>query len=380
MISKKITLAGLALASCVVLASCGHAAKTPEPQPTPVKVRTVERANGVGTTRYSGSLEAAAQVNMAFRVGGYVDALGEVATPSGKKAIDKGDFVKKGTMLARVRVADYAQKAAVANAQVVEARAQSKLADEDLVRAKKLFDGRVITRAELDAKIAQADAAKAQVEGAVARSGEAGLSVADTVLRAPMDGVVLSRQIELGTLVAPGQPAITVADTRTVKAVFGAPQTLVEKLHVGSAVQVFVGAESEAKAPEKLLDAKVTRIAPAADTNGRVFSVEAALPNPSGELRPGSVVSVRVPDEALIGEALIVPLAAVVRSPRDPRGFAVFVLDGEGDRAPARLRDVRLGEVMGNSVTVTKGLSLNQRVVTAGSTLLRDGGEAVVIR
>jgi RND family efflux transporter MFP subunit len=380
MISKKIALAGLALASSVVLASCGHAAKAPEPQPIPVKVRTVERTNGAGTTRYSGSLEAAAQVNMAFRVGGYVDALGEVATPSGKRAIDKGDFVKKGTMLARVRVADYAQKAAVASAQVVEARAQSKLADEDLMRAKKLFDGKVITRAELDAKIAQADAAKAQVEGAVARSGEAGLSLADTVLRAPMDGVVLSRQIELGTLAAPGQPAIAVADTRTVKAVFGAPQTLVEKLRVGSAVQVFVGAESEAKAPEKLLAAKVTRIAPAADTNGRVFSVEAALANPTGELRPGSVVSVRVPDEALIGEALIVPLAAVVRSPRDPRGFAVFVLEGEGDRAPARLCDVRLGEVMGNSVTVTKGLALNQRVVTAGSTLLRDGGEAVVIR
>jgi RND family efflux transporter MFP subunit len=380
MISKKAALARFALASCVVLASCGHAANAPEPQPVPVKVRTVERTKGGGATRYSGSLEAAAQVNMAFRVGGYVDAFGEVATPSGKRAIDKGDFVKKGTMLARVRAADYAQKAAVANAQVVEARAQSKLADEELVRAKKLFEGKVISRAELDAKIAQADAAKAQVEGAVARSGEAGLSLADTVLRAPMDGVVLSRQIELATLVAPGQPAITVADTRTVKAVFGAPQTLVEKLHVGSAVQVFVGAESEAKAPEKLLDAKVTRIAPAADTNGRVFSVEAALPNPRGELRPGSVVSVRVPDEAVIGESLIVPLAAVVRSPRDPRGFAVFVLDGEGDRAPARLRDVRLGEVMGNSVTVTKGLRLNQRVVTAGSTLLRDGGEAVVIR
>jgi multidrug efflux system membrane fusion protein len=192
--------------------------------------------------------------------------------------------------------------------------------------------------------------------------------------------VVLTRQVEIGTLVAPGQPAITLADTRSVKAVFGAPQTLVEKLHLGSPVQVFVGAESEAKAPDKLYEARVTRIAPAADSNGRVFSIEAALPNSDGSLRPGSVVSIRVPDAALRAETPVVPLGAVVRSPRDPRGFSVFVLEGSADRARARLLDVRLGEVVGNSVTVTEGLALNQRVVTVGATLLRDGSEAVVIR
>jgi multidrug efflux system membrane fusion protein len=195
-----------------------------------------------------------------------------------------------------------------------------------------------------------------------------------------MDGVVLSRQVEVGTLVGPGQLAITLAETRNVKAVFGAPQTLVEKLKIGSDVQVFVGAESEAKAPDKLFPAQVTRIAPAADSNGRVFSVEAVLPNADGALRPGSVVSVRVPDAALAADAPLVPLSAIVRSPRDPRGFSVFVLDGDGERGLARLRDVGLGEVAGNSVTVTSGLALGQRVVTVGATLLRDGGEAVVIR
>jgi multidrug efflux system membrane fusion protein len=262
---------------------------------------------------------------------------------------------------------------------VGEARANEKLAADDLARARRLFEDAAISKAELDAKIARAASASAQVNAATSRSSEANVSLGDTVLRAPMDGVVLTRQIEVGTLVSPGQPVIGIADTSSVKAVFGAPQLMVEKLHVGSPVQVFVGAEGQNKAPEKLLDARVTRIAPAADANGRLFSVEAALANQDGELRPGSVVSVHVPDEAK-GNDLAVPLSAVVRSPNDPRGFSVFVLDGAGDRAPARLRDVHLGDVVGNSVTVTEGLASNQRVVTVGATLLHDGIEAVVIR
>lgn len=371
----------LGLFASLALSACNQTASAAEKKPpTPVKVSVVEaRAAGI-STRYSGSLEPSTRVDLAFRVGGYVEALGEVPTANGKRALDKGDFVKKGTLLARVRAADYAQKVDLAGAQISEARAQAKLAQQELDRAKKLFDADVVTKAELDVKIARRDSANAEVAGALARSNDASLSLSDTLLRAPMDGVVLSRQVEVGTLVGPGQLAITLAETRNVKAVFGVPQTLVEKLEIGGDVQIFVGAESEAKAPDKLFPARITRIAPAADSNGRVFSVEAALPNADGALRPGSVVSVRVPDAALAADAPLVPLSAIVRSPRNPRGFSVFVLEGGGERGLARLRDVALGEVAGNNVTVTSGLALGQRVVTVGATLLRDGGEAVVIR
>jgi multidrug efflux system membrane fusion protein len=380
----------IALASALPACHSVEAASEPASarRPIPVRVETVAPRGGAGPTRYSGSLEARARVDMAFRVGGYVDL---IATANGKRLIDKGDVVAKGTVLARVRVTDYAQKVALTQAQLAQARAQAKLARQELDRARSLFAEDAITRAELDSRVSQADAATAQVEAARAQLAEAQISLGDTVLRAPMSGVVLSRQVEIGALVSPGQAAISIADTSSVKAVFGAPQSLVETLRIGSPVQVFVGAESEVKAPEKLLDARVTRIAPAADSNGRVFSVEAALSNGDRALRPGAVVSVRVPGAALGPESVLVSLGAVVRSPSDPRGFGVFVLDGNGDgdgqgdgRAPGqatvRLREVRLGEVIGNSVTVTHGLALNQRVVTVGSTLLRDGDRAVVIR
>lgn len=219
-------------------------------------------------------------------------------------------------MIARVRASDYAQQVALASAQLSEARSQSWLANEEPERATKLYQSSAITTAEFDARTAHAEAARASVEAGLARSGEASISLGDTLLRAPMDRVVLSRSVEVGTLVAPGQRVLALADTSSMKAVFGAPQSLVERLAVSDPLQVFVGAENEAKAPEKLLDARATRIAPAADTSGRVFSVEAALSNADGALRPGTFVSVRVRAQES-ADTVVVPLGAVVRSPRD---------------------------------------------------------------
>jgi multidrug efflux pump subunit AcrA (membrane-fusion protein) len=123
----------------------------------------------------------------------------------------------------------------------------------------------------------------------------------------------------------------------------------------------------------------VTRIAPAADAKGRVFSIEAELPNPHSALKPGSVISVRIPQAALAQTSLSVPLSAVVRAPSDPRGFAVFVVDGKAARSKAHLQTVKLGEVLGNAVTVESGLHIGERVVTVGSTLIQDGSDTVVI-
>jgi multidrug efflux system membrane fusion protein len=86
-----------------------------------------------------------------------------------------------------------------------------------------------------------------------------------------------------------------------------------------------------------------------------------------------------VPEGALASHALVLPLTAVVRSPRDPRGFSVFIVDGEGGKEVARLKDVKLGDVVGNAVIVSEGLEPKQRIVSMGATLLTDGEPVRVI-
>ena len=376
-----VAVAIAALFSISLSLGCStHQESAPSKSPIPVKVKPVTATGDVALARYSGSLEPAARVDMAFRVGGYVEMLGQLPGEAGKpRAFEEGDFVKQGTVLARIRSADYAQKVATARAGIGQARSEATLAETELGRAQKLFDSNVISKAELDAKIARAEYARANVAAASARAGEAGVALEDTVLKAPMDGVILSRDIEVGTLVAPGRTVLTVADISRVKAQFAVPQALVEKLSLGSPLTVHLGAERDSKAPQTTFDAQVTRIAPAADSKGRVFSVEAELPNPNASLRPGSVISVRVPEATLTSASLSVPLSAVVRSPKDPRGFSVFVIDGEGLRGKARIQQVELGDVLGNAVTVESGLQIGQRVITVGSTLIHDGSDAVVI-
>jgi RND family efflux transporter MFP subunit len=381
--SPRFNVGRVCTALCAIgvsLACSTHESRRAVASPVPVKVEPVSPAADVNLARYSGSLEPIARVDMAFRVGGYVDRIAQVRGDDGApRALAEGDLVTRGSLLARIRSEDYAQKVATARAGLGQARSEAKLAEMELGRSQKLYAANAISKAELDTKVARAEYARANVDASAARASEAGVALDDALLRAPMDGVILARDLEVGALVSPGRTVLTVADVSRVKARFAVPEAVVEKLSVGSPVSVHVGAEREARAPQRALDARVTRIAPAADSRGRVFTIEAELPNPDGSLRAGSVISVRVPEATLATAAASVPLSAIVRSPADPRGFAVYVLEGAEPRGTVRLAAVKLGEVLGNAVSVESGLRAGERVVTVGSSLVRDGGEAVVI-
>lgn len=368
-----VVLAPFALA--LALAACHRGEPTTARAPTPVRVRTVEQKTEAGGARYSGSIEPATRVDLAFKVGGYVRDLAQVKGEGPPHKLQEGDWVKAGAVLAQVREADYDQKLAAANAAFAEASAAQKQAQLDFDRATKLAAQASISKAESDAMGARLEAAAARVEGAKARIAEARLALSDCTLRAPMDGVVLKRGVEVGTLVAPGTVAFILADTRAVKVVFGAPDKLVEKLRIGSDVAITV------EAVQGDFAAKVTRVAPSADLKSRVFDVEATIPNPTDRLKAGMIASLKVTGTqgASAAPALVLPLTAVLRSPRDPRGFSVFVVDGEVGHEVVHLRDVKLGDVLGNAVFVEGGLKDGERVVAMGASLVTDGERIRVI-
>lgn len=347
--SRTHWIAAVALAA----AACGGEAPPPAP-PLPV---TVVQVGGTpqdpGATRYSGAIKADESVDLAFRVSGIVEAITQVRGADDRlRAIQDGDQVRKGQVLARLREIEYRDQVADADAALGQARA-------DYERASQLYENRSISRAEYDAAYARYTAAQA-------RRSQAAVALGDATLRAPLDGVILRRSAEVGSLAGPSAPAFSIAATRVVKVVFGVPDVVVARLKLGQTLPI----QAEAL-PGVALQGRITRISPSADPASRVFEVEAALPNPEGRLKVGMLANLQLGDEAA-DPVVVVPLAAIVRPAGDTASYAVYVV-AESSVTTAKLRRVRLGEVSGNLIAVREGLQAGERVVVRGATIVTDG-------
>src|SRR6476659_1462165 len=403
-----------------IVGGCGH--KEAEKRVVPVRVAGVELNAASTEARYSATIIPRTQVELAFKVGGYVDALRKARGVDGKmRDIQEGDRISIGTVLARVRQSDYQVKfkqaeyqasevrsgidvskaqyeeavsgVASSKAQLIEAEAAYVKAKFDFDRAENLFASKSMTKADYDsaksqydmtsAKVAaarsqvqviqaQADSAKANIDVVKAKSQsaqavvqETQIPLHDTELKSPLNGVVLEKSIEKGTLVSSGDKAFVVADTSSVKAVFGVADLALTEMKLGTTLSL----ESETM-PGTEFRGQITAVFPAADKQNRSFDVEVSIPNPDYRLRPNRIVSLHVNTREAASAQPVVPLNAVLNAKNNPTGYAVFVVTDEGGRQVARLRDIKLGEAYGNTVAVTAGVKQGELVITTGSTMV----------
>lgn len=356
--------------------ACGGEVAADKPA-RPVRVEKVSSHVAPGGLRYSATIQPYEQVSLSFKVSGYVSEVSRRPGPDGRlRNLQQGDAIGRGAVLARVNPADYQEKVNQAKAQLAEAEASLTKAKADGARAQALYEGKALTRPDYDAAtlglagaVARADAARAALEAAQ-------IALRDGILVSPTDGVVLSRNVEVGTLASPGTLGFTVADLTQVKAVFGVPDQVVQRVQVGTPLTVTSDAFIGVGFP-----GRVTAVSPSADAQSRVFSVEVTIPNPRRQLKAGMIGTVEVasPDLPDIAPgAPTVSVAAIVKSSR-PGAFAVFLLDGPDDGGTARARDVGLGRISGNRVAVSSGLKLGDRVIVSGASLLVDGDRVRVI-
>jgi RND family efflux transporter MFP subunit len=360
--------------SVLGLACGGHA---PEKSARPVRVESVNGQLDPGGLRYSATIQPYEQVALSFKVGGYVRMVRQVAGPDGRlRNLQQGDPVARGTVLASVDPADYRERANQGRAQLAEADAGLEKARADAARAEALYAAKALTRPDYDAAtanlasaVARRDAAKAQLVGAE-------LSLGDTSLVAPVDSVVLSRSVEVGSLAGAGTVGFVLADLSRVKAVFGVPDLLVGRVTIGLPLRVTTDAYGSAEFP-----GKISAVSPAADNQSRVFSVEVTIPNPDRKLKAGMIGTVEVAREGAPSIAVgspTVSLSAIVKSER-PGAYAVFLAEGPDAGATAHARDVALGPISGNRVVVARGLKPGDRVIVSGASLLVDGDRVRVI-
>lgn len=377
--AKKIRQTGIWATAGVVITmigqiGCSHA--TSERQSlTPVRVSQVQTISTGSETRYSANIVPNAQVDLAFKSGGYVQSLRQVSGVDGRmRAVDIGDWVTRGTVLAVVRQKDYVDQREQARAQLEHARADYDHAKLNFDRTSNLYSAQSATKPEYDAAKAQHESAAAALSNAKAVLAEAETALGDSSLRAPFDGWIVKRNVDVGALVGPSVAGFTIADTKSVRAVFGVPDNAMGRVKLGQRQAITTDAFPEAFA------GRVSVISPAADPKSRVYSVEVTIPNPKNQLKAGMVASLTLGGESLPSMVLAVPLGAVIRDPQKPEGFAVLLAEGNGDPATVRARSVELGDAYGNMIQVLGGVSAGDRVITSGATLVKSGDQVRVIQ
>ncbi len=250
------------------------------------------------------------------------------------------------------------------------ATAQHTKADQDFQRARALYSTQSLTKPDYDQSQAAFYATQAAMDNAKAALLQSQLTLGDADLKAPFSGYILSRSIDVGSLVSPSTSAFTIADIGRVKVTFGAPDYVLSRVHLGQ--ELMIQTENDA-AP---LKGRVTSISPAADIRNRIFAVEVTVVNHDRRLKPGMIASVGLGE--VPHSSISIPLSAVVPFPSEPEQFAVMVAQNRAGALIANLRKVQLGTTHDNSVAV-EGVQPGERVVSVGAQLLHDGDPIQVI-
>ncbi len=271
-------------------------------------------------------------------------------------AFESGSHVKKGAVIVRLDTS-------LEEAQLDAARAEAALAKLSLQRARTLRASESSAQADLDTAEARAQQARAAVAALEA-------TLAKKVIRAPFDGRISIRQVELGQVLSPGTPIASLQSVSPIHAEFWLPQQAIAELRPGQKVALRTDAYPEAR-----WDGELTTVNPEVDVATRNVRVRATFSNDDGRLRPGMFANVDV----VSGEkktALVIPATAVLYA---PYGDSVFAIEQSKDEkggavaAIARQKFVRLGERRGDFVAVLSGLSAGETVVGGGAFKLRNG-------
>jgi RND family efflux transporter MFP subunit len=367
------SLLAVSLTSVAITTACRSNATAAQPL-TPVRLTAVQSINAGASNTYSANIQPYQQVDLAFKSNGYLTSIRQVKDVTGHaRNLDQGDWVAKGTVLATVDEADYREKLQQANAQLARAQANYDRAKLSFDRISVLYQNGAATKPDYDNANAQMLDGLASIQSAKASIAEARIALGYCDLRAPFDGWLVKRNVDVGQLVGPATNGFTISDVRSVKAVFGVPDTSMEHIRLGSPETI----TTEAVAGN--FNGHVTSISPSADPKSRVYSVEVTLPNSDNRLKAGMIASISIGGGRPNTRVEVVPLTAVVRSPGNPNGFAVFVADETGDTVRVRTQDVTLGDTYGNNISVLSGLNNRDRVVTSGTNMIKAGDQVKVI-
>jgi len=273
--------------------------------------------------------------------------------------VEPGDWVKAGQVLARIERSVQSQQRASLAAQLQVARADARLAQNDLERAQALVSRGFVSKADIDRKTATRDAASARVRVAEAQLQEQSARLGRLDLRAPAAGLVLTRNIEPGQVVSAGNGVLF----RLAK---GGQMELLARMSEADLAGLYVGASASVTPVGTSLsyEGEVWQVSPVIDPQSRQGNARIALPYHKN-LRPGGFASARVISGQ--SEAAILPESAIQN---DANGSYVYIVNDDGI---VERRDVKVGQVSAKGVAVSEGLSGQEKIVALAGGFLTPG-------
>lgn len=292
-----------------------------------------------------------------------------------------GDRVEKGELIAELEDDELVQQVNRANAALAVARAaadqrRAELANSksDLERFQALFDQGLIPKREYQAQQtssqvfeSQLQLALAQVRQAQAELNELKIQQQQTRIASPMTGWVARRHVDVGALVNPSTPILTLVNLATMVTVASVPEREVGKLRVGMAAAVELDAFGD-----RTFTGRIARMSPVLDAATRSAMVEIEIPNPDGQLKAEMFARVKLGTMST-REAILIPRAALVYRGAQP---GVYVVQ---DDQP-QFRAIEAGVTEGEHVEALTNLQPGTKIVATGASMLSEGDRIRVLK
>lgn len=326
------------LAGAALLGGCGGGSQPPPRRETAAALQslTVRPEPVAMERRLDGRIEAVNQGTVAAQTSGRVAEI----------LYDVNDFVPAGAVIVRLRATEQRAGLTQAQAALSEATAREAEAQARYQRIADMYDRKVVPKATLDEVTANRDSAVARLAAARAAVDSAKEGVAYTEVRAPYAGVVTKRLVQIGETVSPGTALMSGLSLQFLRVTVDVPQSIVEQVRRIKRAAVYVNG--------RRIEATKVTVFPEATTESNTFRARLELPENATDLYPGMFVKVAF----VTGEAdrLLVPATALVRR---SEVTAVYVVDASGRTS---MRQVRVGDRMGERVVILSGLAGGERV------------------
>lgn len=314
----------------------------------PLKVIAVQSsAVGQADSSLDAVVEAVRQTTLSTQVAGAVVAL----------RVKAGDQVKAGQELLRIDARAAQQGVVGSTAQVEAAQAQLAVASQELARQKQLLQKQYISQAAFERAQAQWDAAKAQVKAMQAQTQAAQMQSGFFIVNAPYPGVVSDVQVTLGDMAMPGRALITLHDPSALRVTAAVPQAMLASVSAQPKAVRYelpgVAGHSTPQVPQQV------QLLPSVDPVTHTGQVRLGLPAGIEGLAPGMFARVWLPGAVngkSVAPRLYLPASAIVRR---AEMTGVYVINAQGQPS---LRQVRLGQTVGERVEVLSGLRADDKV------------------